>query len=208
MFIRLSRLRSALYRLGFFSLVILIFFQIRQYFSGDQERFEPITLNSRERSFWLRIIDQDQLVSEEDRLERIRTVIDERRTTTKRNWTSVFEDLYDRKLTTLDERDKTNPYKSRLIQSYSSTLPKTFDIFEETPVRLLFISLNRCSVDLNVHRFFNVRNFALQHKLSILNVLLPIVDGRARKRLRIIRIFVVLMFFIMSTSILIKWYQK
>jgi len=139
MYPRLSCLRSILNRIGCLTLIVFLFFEFRNYFYHDDEiLLVPLTLNSRERSFWLKLFDQDRRIDTNDRLDQIQFVINEQQQRSTRNWTLIFNDLYKRKLITLNERDKNNPYKSRLIHSDPLNLPKTFDIFEETPVKKNF----------------------------------------------------------------------
>jgi hypothetical protein len=194
MYFRLSRLRFVLVR-GCFLLIILLFtLKFRTFFTNDIS----LTKNPIEILFWEQLYKQDQLLTNEEKIEQIQ-FLEKQRKKNHLNWTNIFYDIYQRKIEKMNERDMKNIYKYRSRKNTQNFSQKIFEIFEETPVRNN--SPSKTEPFFFFSRFFNVRNFVPPHRYFIQNVRILIVNGLVKILRLIMRIFVEQVFFIMLISI-------
>ena len=204
MYLRLSRLRLVLLRTGVVFLIVLFLFELRVFFREERNQFLPTNINAAERAFWSKLIDEDKLLTSEQRLEQIRS-ISEVKTTGLLNWTKTFFDLYQRKIQTLNQRDRTNLYKVKHFENPSSSSAQdVIEIYEETPVGSFRAPANRKSF-VRFSRYFNNRNSVRPPGYSILSARSPTVNGIARDRQLITATVVEPMFSIMWISTLRRW---
>ena len=133
MYLRLSRLRLVLLRTGVVLLIGLFLFELQLFFSKERNQFLPMNTNAMERSFWSKLIDEDKVLTAEQRLERIKSISDEK-SIAALNWTKMFFDLYQRKIQTLNLRDRTNADKVKQFEDSFPPSQDIFEIYEETPV--------------------------------------------------------------------------
>jgi lipopolysaccharide export LptBFGC system permease protein LptF len=139
MFLRLARLRFVVVRSCFISIIIILFLQFVAFFNHDD--FQSTTknkiddsLSSNEKLFWKKLADEDAHITEKQRIKGIQ--LNQNQTEkTKLNWKNIFSDIYQRKIAILNERDTKTPYKYRNNKHEQNIQQKTFEIFEETPVR-------------------------------------------------------------------------
>ena len=94
-------------------------------------------INSIEIIFWRKLIKQDRLLTTEERLKRIE-LVERKGNINKLNWTNIFYNIYKEKIKKLNQKDMNNGYKYSIIENGLDILQDTFEIFEETLVRICF----------------------------------------------------------------------
>lgn len=127
---RLTRLCFILRRTFCLSLLITIFLQLFTYFS-DESIESPVQSDP----FWTNLFDQDQDLTDEERIKFIQTASNSD-THPQWNWTHLFLENYRRKSKTLEDRDRRTSDKILEIKSHSSPnlIPSTIEVYEETTV--------------------------------------------------------------------------
>jgi hypothetical protein len=133
MYLRLSRLRIVLFRIGILCLIVLCLLQIRAFFYEEKHLFVSMNISPIERLFWSRLVNHDSRLTTEQKLNEIKLFFD-KRTIHDNNWTRIFHDLYQRKLQKLDQRDRDNSQKLKFIDNRTIPRQTVFEIVEETPV--------------------------------------------------------------------------
>ena len=139
---RLTRLRFILLRTFWISLFITIILQLVTYFNEHSSE-QIVSTISDENAFWKTIFNQDQHLTDQQRIEFIRNQIEHNEKNVY-NWTGVFLDNYARKLVTLNERDSKTTLKERRHTSQQMITQTTIDIFEDTTVRVRKCRLFYC----------------------------------------------------------------
>lgn len=134
MYLRISRLPFVLVRCCFLSIVLLFIFEIKLFYNHDNSaKKSPMEI-----SFWQKLYDQDQLLTQTQRVKQIE-IAEKQILKTQLNWTTIFYDIYQRKLQRLNQRDARTLYKYRTIEKQENFSQTKFEIFEETPVRRKYL---------------------------------------------------------------------
>ncbi|CAF3778380.1 unnamed protein product [Rotaria socialis] len=130
MYLRISRLRFVLVRCCFLLIILLFLLEIKifLFYNDNSSKKSPMEI-----SFWQQLYEQDQLLTDEQRVKQLES-IEQQRMKIEPNWTNIFFNIYRRKLARLDQRDMKTSYKYRTIENRQNFLQTTFEIFEETPV--------------------------------------------------------------------------
>jgi hypothetical protein len=135
MYLRISRLRFVLVRCCFFVIILLFLLELKTFYKNDiSSNKNPIEI-----LFWEQLNNQDKFLTNEQRIEQIE-FIEKLRKKNQLNWTNIFYDIYQRKIEKLHQRDMKNIYKYRIIEHTENIPQKTYEIFEETPVRNISLS--------------------------------------------------------------------
>ena len=134
MYLRKSRLRSVVLRACCLFTVVFILFKFGTFINGDKAPLLLLNTNQPASSFWQQLSEQDRLLTDEQRIQRIESSANQLKAK-EFNWTRIFNDIYQRKTDKLNERDAQSAFKSLSMHSPSLAQQKSFDIFEETPVR-------------------------------------------------------------------------
>jgi hypothetical protein len=134
MFLRISRLRFVLVRCCFFLIILLFILEIKTFIKNDI----LLNKNPMEILFWEQLNNQDKFLTNEQRIKQIQLIENERKKY-QFNWTNIFYDIYQRKIEKLHQRDLKNTYKYRIIENIENISQETFEIFEETPVKNIFL---------------------------------------------------------------------
>ncbi len=134
MYLRISRLRFVLVRCCFMLIILLFLLEIRIFLKNNNlSNKNPIEI-----SFWKKLSNQDKLLTNQQRLDEIE-LTEKQRKKHDLNWTSIFYTIYQRKIQKLHQRDIKNSYKHIAIENTQNISQKIFEIFEETPVRNIFL---------------------------------------------------------------------
>jgi hypothetical protein len=120
-----------------FFLIVLFLLQIRTFFQNDILS----TSNSIENLYWQELHTQDQFLTKEQRIEQIE-YYEKQIKRYQLNWTNVFHDIYQKKIEILNQRDLNNPYKYRSTINTQNFSQNIIEIFEETPVRIIFFPID------------------------------------------------------------------
>ncbi|CAF0848503.1 unnamed protein product [Rotaria sordida] len=129
MHLRISRLRFVLVRCCLLLIILLFLLEMKIFFKNDNISNKSLM----EILFWKNLLKQDQLLTNEQRIEQIELIVKQRKKN-ELNWTNMFYDIYRRKIEKLNQRDMKNVYKYSIIENIQNISQITFEIFEETPV--------------------------------------------------------------------------
>jgi hypothetical protein len=134
MFFRFSRLRFIIVRSCIISFIIILFLQIIAYFNHDDISFDkPEKLLTIEETFWKKLSNEDKDLSDQQRIQRLKSSKNQFGKEDL-NWTNIFYDSYQRKLTKLYERDSKTTLKSHFKETQANISQQFFEIYEETLV--------------------------------------------------------------------------
>ena len=139
MHLRFSLVRVIARRSCALALIVILLVQIVVFFNHDNAQTSPTEeslandFSSEDRLFWSRIEEEDRDLTDEQRQAQL-TSNGREPTDRVLNWTTIFWDVYQRKLATLNERDEKTAYKRRTLEDRPRSSQTTIDIYEETLV--------------------------------------------------------------------------
>jgi len=137
MYLRISRLRLVLVRCCLIFIILLFILELKIFFKNDV----LLNKNPFEILFWEKLNNEDKFLTNQQRIEQIE-LIEKQKEIPQLNWTNIFYDIYRKKIEKLHQRDMKNLYKYQTTENVQNISQKTFEIFEETPVRNIFLSKN------------------------------------------------------------------
>ncbi|CAF0922723.1 unnamed protein product [Adineta ricciae] len=130
MYLRISRVRFVIVRVCLLLIIFLLLLEFRLTFKTPSI---SAIKNPVEIAFWRKLHNLDRLLTDKQKIEQIE-LLDKQRKRNDLNWTNIFYHVYHKKTNKLYEKDMKNIEKSRWVETESSTLQNTYDIYEETPV--------------------------------------------------------------------------
>ena len=137
---RLSRIRFLFVRSFIISLTIILFLQLIPLFNNDDFQLNSTkkydAFLRTEKLFWTKLSDQDKDLTDEQRIKQLE-IIENQIRRTDFNWTNIFFDIYARKLSKINERDKKTAYKYRFKDNRQRNSQQNYEIYEETLVSLI-----------------------------------------------------------------------